>query len=227
MPLSHWRYVAVQKCWWWNCCQNPSAELILIYDSQDESLDIWNVLYTVCLFSSAPETLIACYQASNSSKRMENCLLKRIRSFKSIPSISFSSRFAMLSVWALHQVVDSVLVLDRRSRNFTCVLAVMFSITETSSSGAVFTWASFVANVVLGPVTFIPTSSYCCLWWCWNNLSKSWHLAGIRWWIWCSNCLIVLHRTATDLMVVACQALFRSTWNCLHFDAVTFSALST
>jgi len=55
MPLSHWQYVSVQKCQWWNCHQNPSTELPLIYGSQDVFFNMWNVLLVVRSFSGACE----------------------------------------------------------------------------------------------------------------------------------------------------------------------------
>ena len=55
MPLSHWRYVAVQKYGWWNCRQNIFTELTLVYGIQDASLDIRNVLCVVHWLSGAPE----------------------------------------------------------------------------------------------------------------------------------------------------------------------------
>jgi len=55
MPFAHCRYIAVQKHQWWNCPQNPFAELTLIYGSQDRSLDIWNISHTVHWFSLGPK----------------------------------------------------------------------------------------------------------------------------------------------------------------------------
>jgi len=55
MPLSRWRYVAVQKYQWWNCHRNPFRELTLIDGSQDASLDIRNGLHVVRWFPGAPE----------------------------------------------------------------------------------------------------------------------------------------------------------------------------
>ena len=54
MALSHCRYVGVQKYWKWNCRQDPSAKLTLIWGSEHESLDIWDVMHTVEWFFKAP-----------------------------------------------------------------------------------------------------------------------------------------------------------------------------
>jgi len=53
--LSLYQYVAGQKYRWWNCCQNPFAELTQVYGSQDASLELQNVIHAVRLFSWPPE----------------------------------------------------------------------------------------------------------------------------------------------------------------------------
>jgi len=50
------------------------------------------------------------------------------------------------------------------------------------------------------------------------------HWIGVVWWISCYNRSIALLRSASEHVVAACLALFRRTWNCLHFDVVTISA---
>jgi len=55
IPLSHCRYVAVQKYRRWNCHRNPFGKVTLIYDSQDASLDIQNWLHAVLWVSGASE----------------------------------------------------------------------------------------------------------------------------------------------------------------------------
>jgi len=75
-----------------------------------------------------------------------------------------------------------------------------------------------------GPIALVATSCNSCRSWCWNNLSKSFCLAGVSWWISHSNSSIALCRSASAHIVATCWALFRRTWNWLSFDVVTFSA---
>jgi len=100
----------------------------------------------------------------------------------------------------------------------------MFTSPEPSPSAAVFIWTSLFVNVLLGPVAWVPTSCNSCRSWCWNNSSNSLCWTGVIWWISRSNHSIAFCRSASYHLVAACWALFSHTWNCLHFDVVTFSA---
>jgi len=133
----------------------------------------------------------------------------------------------MRSVSAILQVVASVAALDRRAWNTTCLLEVMFTTPWSSSSAALFIWASDWGNVLLGQVSLVLTSWNSCCSWCWNEWWKSLHLTGVIWWISRSNHSIARSQSASDHLDAACCTLFRRTWNCLHFDVVTFSALYT
>jgi len=76
-------------------------------------------------------------------------------------------------------------------------------------------------KVLLGPVTIVTTSCNSCCLWCLTDLSKSLHITGVTWWILRSNRSFALCRSASDHLVVLCQAQFRCTWNCLRFVVVT------
>jgi len=75
-----------------------------------------------------------------------------------------------------------------------------------------------------GPVASVPTSSNGHRLWYRNDFSTSLHVAAVTWWISRSNRSITLCRWASDYMVASGRTQFRHTWNCLHFDVVTFSA---
>jgi len=88
-------------------------------------------------------------------------------------------------------------------------------------------WVSFLGNILLDPVALVPTSCNSCGLWCWNNLLKRLHSAGVAWWISCSNCIFALCQSASDRMVGACWALIRRTSNSLRLVVVTVSAMYT
>jgi len=83
------------------------------------------------------------------------------------------------SISVILEEVASVATSDRRTRNSTCMSAVMFATPPLSSFAAVFIWASFLVNVFLGPVAIVPTSCNCYYSWCWDDLSKSLHKRGV------------------------------------------------
>jgi len=107
----------------------------------------------------------------------------------------------MCSISANLQVVASVSASDRWTWDSTTVSAVMFAVPYTPSSAAVFISASFLANVLLGPVTLVPTSCNSCRSWCWNNLLKSSCWTEVAWWISHSNHSFALSRSASDHLV--------------------------
>ena len=78
--------------------------------------------------------------------------------------------------------------------------------------------------MLLGPVALYPTSCTSYRSWCCINLSKRLHSAGVTWGISRSYSSIAFWRSASDWVVVACQALFRRTWNCLCFVEESLSA---
>jgi hypothetical protein len=94
----------------------------------------------------------------------------------------------------------------------------------TLSSAAACLRASSLANMRLALVALVLTSCnrYCSQ--CWKNVSRSLPLEGVTWRILRSNRSIAFWRSASNQVVATCQAIFRSTWNRLHFVVETISA---
>jgi len=129
----------------------------------------------------------------------------------------------MPSVSAVNQVVASVSASDRRTWHSTHLLSVMFATYQTSPSVAVFIGASFWANVPNGRMLIG------------KGYMSNWSMNSIRWHLLSISCSI----NDADIMsnnsyrksglrqpvpqVPACWALFRCTYNSLHFVEVIFS----
>jgi len=218
LPTCSWSEISVVKF---------SPEPIRWIDS-----DIW-LTWSICgypkcitccsmVFRSSCRPIVS-HQASDSIKRVDNSSLNCISSFEVIQSISLWSWFATRSVSATLQVVASVSATDGRTSNSTSLSAVMFATPYTSSSAAVFIWASCFANMLLGRVTWVLTSSTWCRSWCLNNVLKSLHLTGVTWWILRYNYSFALGRSPSDRLVATCRALFMGTCSCLHFVGVIVS----
>jgi len=225
MLLSHCQDVAVLKYQWWNCRQNPFAELTQIYGSHDASLDIRNGLHAVGWFSGAAERrlLATMVQTQPSGWRIPSWTASGLLKWyhKSLSQTdSRNGPYQQYSKWWL----QSQHRMDRPEIAHACQQSCLPPCKPLLLQQSSFEQV-FLANMLLGPVALVLTSCNSCRSRWWSNSSKSLRLAAVTWWISRSNRSIALCRSASDHMVAVCWALFRRTWNCLCFGVVIFSAL--
>jgi len=165
--------------------------------------------------------------ASNIIKWMDYSFLNLICSIKVLPYINLSHCITMSSRSVIVEVVASVSISDRQIWHSTHLFGVFFATSSALSFAVVLVCATFLANVLLGPVALVQTFCNSCCSWYWNYLLISLFLPGVTKWILCSNYTVAFGLSASDQVVATCPARFRRTLNCIHIVVVTVSAPDT